>query len=613
MANAGHIVLGVFTLLVWLFGYLPYILFHLIRFYNFRRDMTLSKRHPDITLYSVCFIVLWILVLILEIVRFFFGAPKIIEEIFDFLNIVVYFLFSCSILWRFWLLYYGIQFSVSASSREWQKFIDTEAQNDNWYFKKKRTYGDYTWTRKRFFIATAILIIVFVLISIPNFLSLLRFAFVVCPWVLIFLIYCKTPAFYDEFSIREEMWRVAALYIILFIGYIVFIIIIFAVEQADNQTTTFIAILVGVAFHFLAFVLFLIARTMTMWVLKTVDVGFDQNGMALRAPLNPWGMKVPRVHLPKTSQSGFENLEEPGNRLAVNSMSPPAFGAEPSTGQLSVTSTNAVASKFAPKEKKIRISLSTMFTDIKYLTEFCGHLGKEFSMECLLAMIEFIQVQQYVLMHMQTYKNYYYKQFPNLKIKNNVSLPKGIPRSTIVYGNNDDLVEKYLFNDGGRIISIMEREQVRVRLICYQLYKKYAAIGSEWEINISYETRGRLTARLHNFNEWMSVKQKNVQMWELAELFEDSKHEMYRLLRHSFARFKRRDDFEKITNYYQKQMEVKLAQQKKEQKTKKLDPEAYHQLPEAPKHEQKASVLDEEVMVDSADIIADLRKDADLD
>ena len=60
---------------------------------------------------------------------------------------------------------------------------------------------------------------------------------------------------------------------------------------------------------------------------------------------------------------------------------------------------------------------------------------------------------------MQQYKNYYYKQFSNLKLKNNVSLPRGIPRSTIIYGNNDDLVEKYLHNDSGRIINITEREQ----------------------------------------------------------------------------------------------------------------------------------------------------------
>ena len=38
----------------------------------------------------------------------------------------------------------------------------------------------------------------------------------------------------------------------------------------------------------MAVILFLIAHTMTYWVLKTVDVGFDANGNPIRAPLNPW-------------------------------------------------------------------------------------------------------------------------------------------------------------------------------------------------------------------------------------------------------------------------------------------------------------------------------------
>ena len=84
-----------------------------------------------------------------------------------------------------------------------------------------------------------------------------------------------------------------------------------------------------------------------------------------------------------------------------------------------------------------------MFTDIKYLNELFAHLGREFSMECLLGMVEFIQLQQYILLHMQQYKNYYYKQFSNLKIKNNAKLTSGIPRSTIIYGDYEELARDF--------------------------------------------------------------------------------------------------------------------------------------------------------------------------
>ena len=132
---------------------------------------------------------------------------------------------------------------------------------------------------------------------------------------------------------------------------------------------------------------------------------------------------------------------------------------------------------------------------------------------------------------------------------------------------------------------------MRVRLIAYQLYKKYCAIGSDLEINISMN-RGRLTRILHNFNEWMSAKNKSVQMWELVQLFEDSKHEMYRLLRHSFARFKRNDEFEKIRNYYTKKIEAQLqAEQERkdeERPNHNSDPMAFHKLSDQPSEEMPA-------------------------
>ena len=105
------------------------------------------------------------------------------------------------------------------------------------------------------------------------------------------------------------------------------------------------------------------------------------------------------------------------------------------------------------------MTLSTMFADIKYLNELFHHLSREFSMECILAFVEFVQFEQFVVQHMNEYKNYYFKQFPRVQIKHHIALPHGIPRSEIVYGDNDHLVERYLHNDSGRIIAVWDREQ----------------------------------------------------------------------------------------------------------------------------------------------------------
>ena len=167
MADAGLIVLGVLTLLIWIFGFIPFVCFHLLRFFNFRFDITLSKRYPQITLITCISLIIWQLMYILEVIQYFFNGGDGFRIAFAWLEIPCNFIFSCSILWRFWLTYYDLQFAMSTSKREWQKFIDTDAQYDNWYFKNRKTYGDYIWTKKRFIIGTiGIIILYYLLLSI---------------------------------------------------------------------------------------------------------------------------------------------------------------------------------------------------------------------------------------------------------------------------------------------------------------------------------------------------------------------------------------------------------------------------------------------------------------
>lgn len=63
---------------------------------------------------------------------------------------------------------------------------------------------------------------------------------------------------------------------------------------------------------------------------------------------------------------------------------------------------------------------------------------------------------------------------------------------------------------------------------------------------------------MHNFEDWMSAKNQKIQMWEMVMLFEDSKEEMYRLMRHSFARFRRHESFDKIKEYFNEKLQNKL-------------------------------------------------------
>lgn len=89
---------------------------------------------------------------------------------------------------------------------------------------------------------------------------------------------------------------------ILYAVFIVLVIVLFIAKSAANDTEM---VVIAVTFHVLAAILFAVGHTMTYWVLKTVDVGFDDYGRPLRAPLRAWGpqSKRPRLDPNNYSQS----------------------------------------------------------------------------------------------------------------------------------------------------------------------------------------------------------------------------------------------------------------------------------------------------------------------
>ncbi len=102
--------------------------------------------------------------------------------------------------------------------------------------------------------------------------------------------------------------------------------------------------------------------------------------------------------------------------------------------QLVLTPTDSVqmpssnTSKPSPKYK--RISLTELIEDSIMFHTFMAHLATEFSMECLLAIVEFTEYTEYCIENFKDYlssKHDYKSQL--------VKLPCDIPQSLIVYGS----------------------------------------------------------------------------------------------------------------------------------------------------------------------------------
>ena len=89
------------------------------------------------------------------------------------------------------------------------------------------------------------------------------------------------------------------------------------------------------------------------------------------------------------------------------------------------------------------------------------------------------------------------------------------------------------------------------------LWKKYIAVGSEYEVNISYQLRRRYESLLRNEEEWQA-NEEYADLVKLRDLFDSCCNVMKRLIKHSWQRFTESEHFEKI----KKEFGIKQSDQK---------------------------------------------------
>eukprot|EP01084_Bolivina_argentea_P021643 40209_1 len=116
--------------------------------------------------------------------------------------------------------------------------------------------------------------------------------------------------------------------------------------------------------------------------------------------------------------------------------------------------------------------------------------------------------------------------------------PECVPQSFIVFKSNAD---KY----GASKEEVLREYKMKA----HHLFEKYIYNGHGeclYEININYNMRKRLIHLMRNKEEWICEGSNNVSFDELYTLFDDCILEMYDLMCHSFARFKKTQEFAKL-------------------------------------------------------------------
>ena len=117
-------------------------------------------------------------------------------------------------------------------------------------------------------------------------------------------------------------------------------------------------------------------------------------------------------------------------------------------------------------------------------------------------------------------------------------LNSNFPQSYIVYGKLNKEYEFYL----NGIIDKFKRDKIEFLIRSYCLYEKYIKRNSEFEINIDYLTRNKLTKQINNIGNWIHNKKfDNMNINEILKyiynIFDGCINQMKSLLRASYARY----------------------------------------------------------------------------
>ena len=152
------------------------------------------------------------------------------------------------------------------------------------------------------------------------------------------------------------------------------------------------------------------------------------------------------------------------------------------------------------------------------------------SVECLLSLIEFIHFEKYIVAHSDNLQLDTETMWCNNKA---LSFPKSVPKSRIVYG----MAEMLQMRPG----SCSEDLDTVCRRIAHDLWTKYIAAGSEFEINISSVLKSK-TQDIVNSDESTNE--------QLLKAFDELSNSQILLMQDSYLRFRRTNQFQNLQNLF---------------------------------------------------------------
>ena len=545
--------LCILTAIMWWLLLIPITIYNGYKYYKLRDHIILQKRYSSITIYEV---IIMIIKLIWGVFLFFmvgyFGEGSIWSALFEIPYQFLSFMLLYCWVWRFWLIHYDTNFTLSTVKQDWAIIINRRFKDlkTNWYINNKSKYGNYHWFKKHIIIP-AILIQSFLIIlpiiyfafihqrnvndSVWHELQLLSSANLCIPFILLLLIYLRTPSFNDNLLISLELkW----IFIILLIKNILnFSIFLYQIIEDPP-----------VEIDIICFFFFLNISNCGQWFAILIATYYVNKQV------------TPIIAKQQYKIMDYHTISQRRNSASIPYLK---ITCNPKIKTSTIGSDDDFDNGGSPQSAHSNKSHNINYDDIKLLhiiqniegfEAFVVHLSYEFCTETLLSFTEIIQYQQYISLFMKQKSinidheisiksnestigpiNTNQSSDYNKSLFERIKLPKQLPKSSIVY---DGMDEHYTQN-------IHENEFINMMKIkAYKLYKKYVAVGIQYQVNISYSTRKGIEKYVKNYDSFLLNDQ--ISLNQLLFLFEKVSEEIYNLMTDSFNRFSQTNEFQKL-------------------------------------------------------------------
>eukprot|EP01084_Bolivina_argentea_P043133 79483_1 len=472
--------------------YLPLLIYYGIQYYKYRSQPVLKKRYASITIIELIIICIGIVtgsimnIFILKdslsawtrSIRLCIAAIAIIMTV------------SCWIL-RFWMLYFGMKWHLAIMNQKWICIINANATNSNWFILNKNTFGNVKWCAYRmllWIIFGSIITIAEQIIfnahtnylpdSVVFVLYALWFVFYGgLPLIVLFVIYFHLPLFQDNFYISKELKLIVRVFLIGgFLAAIAVLCSIFlAVFKVNNPMHDMESLLMAGIFSAdtSATIIMMIS---TYWVLTNVNTIIDKGN--------------------KNKKKSVSKNVNTDHLLSI-----------------SLQDMNCVESN----------ELKHIFNCKELFEIYIDFMSKDLCMELILAFIEIIQLQQWIVTNNIEFDA---KRFKDSLFESVIFYEEMID-SSIVYheGNNDDNMLK--------IIKIKSNK----------LFYKYIEYGSQYEIILKNTTREQIIDIMSHLD-WIDDDTVNVN--HIINAFDQCCTDIFATLIAAFGRFQATNEYKHL-------------------------------------------------------------------